>query len=130
MENTVDWSQEQWDNFRTWLEDLLRVDTVQIIFTKTDGTERTMLATKQQQVITPAIERKKIVETLNSSDLENVPVKKSRPLRNKDLKDGLILVWDIEADDWRTIKVKKILNILTLILKYEYREPPPLFQPY
>lgn len=128
MENTVDWSQEQWDNFKTWLEDLLRVDTVQIIFTKTDGSERTMLATKQQQVIAPAIERKKIVETLSSGDIPKTP--RVRPARTVKAGDGIILVWDVEADDWRTIKVKKILNILTLILKYEYREPPPLFQPY
>jgi len=126
METTdlVDWTPEQWDNFKTWLEDLLRGEVVQVIFTKSDGTERTMLATKQQSVITPAIERKKIVETLNSGDITTQP--KARPARAAKSGDGLILVWDVEADDWRTIKVKKILNILTLILKYEY-QPPPQF---
>ena len=89
-----------------------------------------MLATKQQSVITPAIERKKIVETQTSSDITTQP--KARPARATKSVAGLILVWDIEADDWRTVKVKKILNILTLILKYEYQPPPqfPLFEPY
>lgn len=115
-----DWSEEQWNNFRTWLEDILRDNIVTIIFTKADGTERTIQATKKSSIVTTAIERKKIMQTLTSDGIGTL--KPVRAQRKDKSKDTLLLVWDTEADDWRTIKVKKILNILTLILKYDYKE--------
>lgn len=115
-----DWSEEQWNNFRTWLEDILRDNIVTIIFTKADGTERTIQATKKSSIVTTAIERKKIMQTLTSDGIGTL--KPVRAQRKDKSKDDLLLVWDTEADDWRTIKVKKILNILTLILKYDYKE--------
>lgn len=115
-----DWSEGQWNNFRTWLEDILRDNIVTIIFTKADGTERTIQATKKSSIVTTAIERKKIMQTLTSDGIGTL--KPVRAQRKDKSKDDLLLVWDTEAADWRTIKVKKILNILTLILKYDYKE--------
>ena len=117
QENIVDWSYNEWWQFRNWLEDLLYKEVVEVIFTKVDGTERTMLATKKQDIVRVAMERRLVLDLETPGAL---PTKEKNP--RKAPADKLMLtVWDTERGDWRTIKVKSITNILTLVLKYDYK---------
>lgn len=114
----VEWTDSQWTAFKFWLEDTLRTETVEIIFTKVDGTERTIQATKQPGIITESLERRKIMEALSKEGDTLKPLRAPRKVKQK---EDLVLVWDIVAEDWRTIRLRSIRNLLTLILKYDYK---------
>lgn len=117
----TEWTDEQWDNFTYWLESLLREETVEIVFTKSDGTERVMRCTKKNSVVTEGV---KLLEEKRTKDTidESLPKK---PKRTAPSKVGNMTVWDVDADDWRSFRVRSITNILTLVMKYDYREPEP-----
>lgn len=117
-ETAIEWTDGQWTAFKFWLEDLLRAETVEIIFTKVDGTERTIQATKKPGIITESLERRKIMDALTK---DGDTLKSARPPRKVKQKEDLVLVWDTSAEDWRTIRLRSIRNLLTLILKYDYR---------
>lgn len=118
----IEWSDSQWGEFKTFLEAKLHTEVVEIIFKKIDGTERTMQATKKSSLISRAMERKLVLDL-------NIPAAPAKVKRQRKASaDKLnITVWDIEKDDWRTIKVKNIQNVLTLILKYDYQPAKPFF---
>ena len=118
----TDWNDAQWDNFSFWLETLLREETIEVVFTKSDGTERVMQCTKKNQVITEGVKLLEEKRTKDSTD-ESVPQK---PKRKAPVKVGNITVWDIDAGDWRSFRIRSLTNILTLVMKYDYREPAPL----
>lgn len=118
----TEWSDGDWSYFKYWLEDLLREQTVELIFTKADGTVRTMQATKKMFVITEGLKRKEIKNTEAQS---NEVVKSTK--QKKSVSNDLVLVWDVEVDDWRTIKIRNLTNILTLVLKYDYNKPMEFF---
>ena len=117
-----EWTDDQWTNFKWWLENLLRGEVVEVIFTKTDGSERVMRCTMAPLVVAAGV---KILEERRSrtapSTAGDAPPKKSRP-KPKERPDNLT-VWDVEAEDWRSFKVRSLTNILTLIIKYDYCEP-------
>ena len=117
-----EWNDAQWSNFKWWLENLLRSEVVEVIFTKTDGSERVMRCTMDPLVVAAGV---KILEERRSRLAKetdgDTPPKKPRP-KTKEKPDNLT-VWDIDAEDWRSFKVRSLTNILTLIIKYDYREP-------
>ncbi len=116
------WTDVQWTNFKWWLETLLRGEVVEVIFTKTDGSERVMRCTMDPLVVAAGV---KILEERRSRAVTSTggdaPSKNSRP-KPKERPEN-ITVWDVEAEDWRSFKVRSLTNILTLIIKYDYREP-------
>jgi hypothetical protein len=117
-----DWTDIQWTNFKWWLEKLLRDETIEVVFTKTDGSERVMRCTMNSTILTSGIkllEEKRAIELQDKGD--GIPTKPKRP-KPKDRPEN-ITVWDIEAEDWRSFKLRSLTNILTLIIKYDYREP-------
>lgn len=126
-ENTVGkittWSDSQWNQFKYWLEDLLRSETVELIFTKADGSTRTMLATKKSDIILEQSIKLKEQENASIAEVStNTTIVSSvTKQKSKNLGDG-ILVWDVEINNWRIVKVKNLINVLTLIIKYDYRE--------
>jgi len=117
-----EWTEVQWTNFKWWLENLLRGEVVEVIFTKTDGSERVMRCTMDPLVVAAGV---KILEERRartaSETAGDAPPKKSRP-KPKEKPDNLT-VWDIDVGDWRSFKVRSLTNILPLIIKYDYREP-------
>lgn len=117
----TDWGEPQWDNFSFWLESLLREETIEVVFTKSDGTERVMHCTKKKGINEPGV---KLLEEKRKE--VNTEEKKVKPKRIVKEKAGNITVWDIEAGDWRSFRVRSLTNILTLIMKYDYREPEQL----
>jgi hypothetical protein len=116
-----EWNDEQWANFKHWLKNLLHNEIVELVFIKSDGTQRVMKCTLDALILTSGVmllEEKRVSksETTGQSEL-----KKSRP-KPRENKEN-ITVWDVEAEDWRSFKVRSLTNILTLIIKYDYREP-------
>lgn len=74
----------------TQLIEKLQKDTVNVLFTKKDGTERKMLC------------------TLNSSFIpDNKKPKTERPI---DVSKEVIAVFDTEKQDWQSINVSKIIS--------------------
>lgn len=114
----TDWTDGQWAAFKFWFEDLLRAETVEVVFIKADGSERTMQATKQPRLITESLERRKIMDALTTEGITSKPLRAPRKIQPK---EDLVLVWDTLAEDWRTIRLRSIVNMLTIILKYDYR---------
>lgn len=114
----TEWNDEEWTAFREWLRDVLRHEVAQIIFTKTDGTERVMNCTLRTDKI---IVKPVIVFTDATSELEQL-VGKSKPRINnaKQRKDShlTISVFDVDKEEWRSFRIRNITNIYTLLLKY------------
>lgn len=118
----TEWTDTQWDNFSFWLEDLLRSETIEVIFTKADGTERVMQCTKKTSIVNEGI---KALEAKRSQEVKEETV--AKPKKNKaPSKVGNITVWDVDAGDWRSFRIRSLTNVLTLVMKYDYREPAPL----
>lgn len=120
MTELMDWSDAQWTAFKFWLEDLLRAETVELAITKVDGSKRVIQATRKTSIVNDAITKRKEQEAA----VEHAPDQQKKITRSKPTqkpKADLLLVWDTEAEDWRTIRVRHIDNILVLILKYDYK---------
>lgn len=115
-DTTIEWTDDQWKNFTNWLKVLLQDNVVEVVFTKANGEERTMRATKNSTTIDRDIQLK-----LASGNPDAIKEKKTR--RKSAEINNNILVWDVDISDWRTFNVRKLNNILTIILKYDYREP-------
>lgn len=69
--------------------------TVSVVFTKADGTERTMLCTKNAEVI---------------AEQYTAPEKKTD--RSRDSKAGLMVVFDLEKNEWRSFKLDSVKSYM------------------
>lgn len=113
----TEWTDQEWQDFTFWLKDVLRREVVEVIFTKTDGTERVMKCTMKMSVID---EGTKLLQARSESNTEK---SKSRVKKTKtDLLSDHITVWDVETQNWRSFRARKLTNILTLIIRYDYAE--------
>lgn len=121
----VDWTPDQWTNFKNWLKDVLRKETVQVIFTKKDGTERILNCTLNSTYIQTNLElaAKKYQDEHPLEASIAVPKVIRRTSKNKDL----IVVWDVDKNEWRSFSVQNLTNVLTLIMKYDYKEHKELW---
>lgn len=118
----TEWTDTQWGNFSFWLESLLREETIEVVFTKSDGTERVMRCTKKNSVVAEGV---KLLEEKRAKDITDSSLPK-KPSRQAPQKVGNMTVWDVDAGDWRSFRVRSLTNILTLVMKYDYREPESL----
>ena len=75
---------------RLWLISILRLQPVDVTFTKRDGSERTMKCTLQEQVVVPHEKRTDRVKEVNPNTLP---------------------VWDMEANAWRSFRLDTIKHI-------------------
>lgn len=69
--------------------------TVSVVFTKADGTERTMLCTKNAEVI---------------AEQYTAPEKKTD--RSREVKAGLMVVFDLEKNEWRSFKLDSVKSYM------------------
>ena len=81
------------ESLRTDLKNLLHEHTMSVLFTKKDGTQRTMLCTLNPYLL-PVVDKQ-----------EGDEVKKER----KESMDSL-RVWDIEKKDWRAFRIDSIVS--------------------
>lgn len=74
--------------FREELLSLLNKGNVRVVFTKSDGSERTMVCTKRMDVIPT----------------------ESHPKGQRPTNDYLCTVWDLEANGWRSFNFDKVIS--------------------
>jgi len=91
MNPTIDWKEEDWIEFESWLRGMLGTDTVTVTFTKKDGTERVMNCTTNPDVV-PKIEIKEGA----------TPRKQS---------ETTVRVFDTDIKEWRSFTTKSIKQI-------------------
>lgn len=75
---------------REWLQSMLRLGPVNVVFLKTDGTEREMKCTLQEGVVVPHV---KTTERVKEENLET------------------LAVWDIEKKAWRSFRLDSIISV-------------------
>ena len=75
---------------REWLQSHLRMGPVTVIFTKKDGTERTMNCTLQEGVVVPHENK------TDKTKVEN---------------DEVLAVWDIDKSAWRSFRLDSIKTV-------------------
>ena len=85
-----DWTDEEWTTFRNWLKDALHHNTIQVTFTKKDGTERLMKCTLKEDV------------------LPKVEIKESSTRKTN---DANLAVFDVEANSWRSFTVRAVKRV-------------------
>lgn len=78
---------------------VLRASVCKIVFTKSNGTERTMYATLQEQYLPP---REAAAVTME----ELIPKAPRKPRSATNM-----IVWDIEKNDWRSFNINMLLSI-------------------
>jgi hypothetical protein len=78
---------------RNLLLKALHCSICKVIFTKTDGTERTMLCTLDEQFLPSREESVSLTGT-----------KTGKPRHSPDV----LYVWDVEKDDWRAFRVDRV----------------------
>ena len=81
------------ESLKADLKKLLHEHTMSVLFTKKDGTQRTMLCTLNPDLL-PVVDKQ-----------EGDEVKKER----KESMDSL-RVWDIEKKDWRAFRIDSIVS--------------------
>jgi len=92
------------DLLKHYLNEVMQHSILEIEFTKADGTNRIIKATKDAAIL-PAPE---VVNTIVTGTFEAVqakPVRKVNP--------GVINVWDTENNGWRSITLDRIKTIHT-----------------
>ena len=75
---------------RKWLKSVLRSGPARVVFTKRDGTDRSMFCTLQEGVAVP-------------HDKKTDRVKEANP--------DVLAVWDIEKSAWRSFKLSAIKTV-------------------
>jgi hypothetical protein len=78
---------------RDWLKGLLEENTVEVVFTKKDGTERVMNCTLKEDVL-PIVQK----------EIEEDSITKTKA------KDALA-VWDVDASGWRSFRWDSIKSV-------------------
>lgn len=88
------WQEEDWTTFKWYLKGVLQSSPeVTVVFTKADGTERTMKCT-----LDPALLPKQ--EVKESTD---------KPARKHN--ENILPVYDVEAEGWRSFRIKSIKEV-------------------
>lgn len=73
-----------------WLVGVLKTNKVQVIFTKSDGTERTMNCTLREDI---AVLYERKTEKVKVQNLDVVPC------------------WDIDKGEWRSFKISSLIYV-------------------
>ncbi len=84
------------------MKELLKSNICEVVFTKVDGTERTMRATLKPDVIT-------FME-------DNLAVEKEddTPKRTRKANDNVVSCYDIEKAGWRSFKVDSVKSFIVV----------------
>lgn len=78
---------------RDWFKNLLKESNVEVVFTKTDGTERTMLC------------------TLNENNIPAFNIDQTASTKKRQESQGVLRVWDIDKESWRSFRWDSIKRI-------------------
>ena len=94
MNPESNWQESDWTTFKWYLKGVLQSSPkVTVVFTKADGTERTMRC------------------TLDPSLLPKQEVKEDADKPARKQNDGVLPVYDLEAKGWRSFRIKSIKEV-------------------
>jgi hypothetical protein len=88
VDSTKDWTDREWDKFNEWITGVLKETTVKIVFSKKDGTERTMHCTLKENLLPTRETKRQIVETTKPKEY--------------------IAVYDTVEKGWRSFVIKNV----------------------
>ena len=95
MNISTEWTDDDWDGFSNWLDGILHINPVTVIFTKKDGTERVMRCTLQPELL-PKVELKENAKTRKESTTS-------------------MRVFDLDKNEWRSFTIKSVKHVQTVI---------------
>lgn len=85
-----EWTLREQNLFKKWLTGVLKTDTVEITFTKVDGSERVINASLKEDVI---------------------PASENKTGRTRAVNSDVISVVDVDLGEWRSIRYETINGI-------------------
>jgi hypothetical protein len=91
------WTDEEWNSFRSQVKDVLVKDIVQVTFTKINGDERVMTCTLHP-------------ENLPKPVVKEGEEKKERVIKNP---ENSLAVFDMKAEGWRSFVIRNIKSVNT-----------------
>lgn len=91
MNISNDWTDKDWDKFTEWLNGMLRIGPATVTFTKSDGTDRVMKC------------------TLEEDKLPKVEIKEGAKPRKES--NTSMRVFDLEKNEWRSFTIKKVKQV-------------------
>ena len=86
-----EYTDDDWVQFRANLVDSLKTSTLEVTFTKKDGTERVMTC------------------TLDPAKLPPAPIKENATSKKENL--TIVSAYDLNADGWRSFIVKNVKQV-------------------
>lgn len=134
----TNWDETGWIEFRDWLREQLRKHPVEVTFIKTDGSERVMRCSLESKYVDAWSQEKihrqlqkleQIKETPSefqqntdnleekSLDLDSLLAEPSQE-KYKNTDPLTLRVFDLDKQQWRSFKVKKITNIYQLLIRW------------
>jgi len=91
------WTDEEWNSFRSQVKDVLVKDIVEVTFTKINGDERVMTCTLQPDNLPEVV-------------LKEGEEKKERVIKNP---ENSLAVYDTKAEGWRSFVIRNIKSVNT-----------------
>lgn len=91
------WTEEEWNNFRSQVKDVLVKDIVEVTFTKLNGDERVMSCTLHP-------------DNLPKPVIKEGEEKKERVFKNP---ENSLAVFDVKAEGWRSFVIRNIKSVKT-----------------
>ena len=91
------WTDEEWNSFRSQVKDVLVKDIVEVTFTKINGDERVMTCTLHP-------------ENLPKPVIKEGEDKKERVIKNP---ENSLAVFDTKAEGWRSFVIRNIKSVNT-----------------
>jgi hypothetical protein len=91
--DTSTWTDSDWAEMRDWLKGLLAKNKVTVVFTKKDGTDRTMVCTTKPELVPQIVEES------------------SEPKRQKKENLDTLAVYDLEKNGWRSFTIKSLKSV-------------------
>jgi len=97
-------SEKDFKIFKRWLTGHIKYGPTTVVFTKKDGTERTMLCTTNPELV-PLTEEK--VHETNTDNPINFPA----PKKEKKINEEVMPVYDLEAKAWKSFRWDSIKQV-------------------
>ena len=91
------WTDEEWNSFRSEVKDVLVKDIVEVTFTKINGDERVMTCTLHP-------------DNLPTPVIKEGEDKKERVIKNP---ENSLAVFDMKAEGWRSFVIRNIKSVNT-----------------
>lgn len=99
--DTSKWTDDDWSEMRDWLKGIMSSHVATVVFTKKDGTERTMRCTTKTDLVP------QVVHETNTDNTIDFPTTKKERKQNT----NTLVAYDLDKNDWRSFVVKSIKSV-------------------